>query len=33
VWIDPASGRSVPLPRAIRAACQSSVESGATTSK
>jgi acyl-CoA thioester hydrolase len=33
VWIDPASGRSVPLPPAIRAACQSSLESGATTSK
>ncbi|HEY6941408.1 thioesterase family protein [Dokdonella sp.] len=33
VWIDPASGRSVPLPRAIRSACQSSPESGATTSK
>jgi acyl-CoA thioester hydrolase len=33
VWIDPASGRSVPLPPAIRAACQSSLVSGATTSK
>ncbi|WP_343786444.1 thioesterase family protein [Dokdonella soli] len=33
VWVDPASGRSVPLPEAIRAACQSPVESGATTSK
>lgn len=33
VWIDPASGRSVPLPPAIRAACQSSPESVATTSK
>ncbi|MGN6519276.1 MAG: acyl-CoA thioesterase [Dokdonella sp.] len=33
VWIDPAGGRSVPLPPAIRAACQSLVESGATTSK
>ncbi|HEU4663972.1 MAG TPA: thioesterase family protein [Dokdonella sp.] len=34
VWIDPANGRSVPLPQAIRAACQSSSpESGATTSK
>ena len=33
VWIDPAGGRSVPLPPAICAACQSSVESGATTSK
>lgn len=33
VWIDPAGGRSVPLPQAIRAACQSSTASGATTSK
>jgi acyl-CoA thioester hydrolase len=33
VWIDPASGTSVPLPDAIRAACQSATESGATTSK
>ena len=33
VWIDPASGRSVPLPDAIRAACQSDAESAATTSK
>ncbi|MBA8883894.1 acyl-CoA thioesterase [Dokdonella fugitiva] len=33
VWIDPASGRSVPLPPAIRSACQSSLESGASTSK
>jgi acyl-CoA thioester hydrolase len=32
VWIDPASGRSVPLPPAIRAACQSEA-SGASTSK
>lgn len=31
VWIDPASGKSVPLPDAIRTACQSG--SGATTSK
>ena len=31
VWIDPSSGRSVPLPDAIRAACQSG--SGAITSK
>ncbi|HEY0178852.1 MAG TPA: thioesterase family protein [Dokdonella sp.] len=33
VWIDPASGRSVPLPDAIRAACQSPLASAATTSK
>jgi acyl-CoA thioester hydrolase len=32
VWIDPASGRSVPLPPAIRAACQSDA-SDASTSK
>jgi acyl-CoA thioester hydrolase len=32
VWIDPASGRSVPLPPAIRAACQSEA-SCASTSK
>ena len=31
VWIDPASGKPVPLPDAIRAACQSG--SGAITSK
>jgi acyl-CoA thioester hydrolase len=33
VWVDPGSGRSVPLPEAIRSACQSPEESGATTSK
>jgi acyl-CoA thioester hydrolase len=33
VWIDPPSGRSIPLPAAIRAACQSALESAATTSK
>jgi len=34
VWIDPAGGRSVALPEAIRDACQSSSEVlGATTSK
>jgi acyl-CoA thioester hydrolase len=33
VWIDPSSGRSIPLPAAIRAACQSALESAATTSK
>ena len=33
VWIDPASGSSVPLPAAIRDACQSAVESAAVTSK
>ena len=33
VWVEPASGRSIPLPAAIRIACQSPVESGATTSK
>jgi acyl-CoA thioester hydrolase len=33
VWIDPASGRSVPLPAAIRSACQSPDVSAATTSK
>lgn len=34
VWIDPAGGRSVALPEAIRNACQSSPEVvGATTSK
>lgn len=32
VWIDPASGGSIPLPPAIRAACQSDL-SAATTSK
>jgi acyl-CoA thioester hydrolase len=32
VWIDPASGRSIPLPAAIRAACHSDL-SAATTSK
>jgi acyl-CoA thioester hydrolase len=33
VWIDRASGRSIPLPAAIRAACQSVLTSAATTSK
>jgi acyl-CoA thioester hydrolase len=33
VWVDPASGRSVPLPAAIRTACQPPAESGASTSK
>jgi acyl-CoA thioester hydrolase len=33
VWIDPASGRSIPLPAAIRAACQSPLDAAATTSK
>ncbi|MEP6510613.1 MAG: thioesterase family protein [Dokdonella sp.] len=33
VWINPDTGRSVALPPAIRAACQSPFESGATTSK
>jgi acyl-CoA thioester hydrolase len=33
VWVDPASGRSVALPEAIRSACQSPEASGATTSK
>ena len=33
VWIDPASGSSVPLPAAIRSACQSATESAALTSK
>lgn len=33
VWIDPTSGRSIPLPESIRAACQSPAASGATTSK
>ena len=33
VWIDPATGSSVPLPAAIRDACQSAGESAATTSK
>ena len=33
VWIDPASGSSVPLPAAIRDACQSAAESAAITSK
>jgi len=33
VWVDPASGRSVPLPEAIRRACQSPDASGETTSK
>ncbi|MEO7325779.1 MAG: thioesterase family protein [Dokdonella sp.] len=32
VWIDPASGGSIPLPAAIRAACQSPLDA-ATTSK
>ncbi len=32
VWIDPASGQSIPLPAAIRVACQSSLEGVATTS-
>jgi len=30
VWIDPASGRSVPLPPAIRAACQSDASAAST---
>lgn len=30
VWIDPASGRSVPLPLAIRAACQSDASAAST---
>ena len=30
VWIDPASGRSVPLPPAIRAACQSDGSAAST---
>jgi acyl-CoA thioester hydrolase len=30
VWIDPASGRSVPLPPAIRAACQSDASDAST---
>ena len=30
VWIDPASGRSVPLPPAIRAACQSEASAAST---
>jgi acyl-CoA thioester hydrolase len=33
VWVDRASGRSIPLPAAIRAACQSPLASAATTSK
>lgn len=33
VWVDPASGRPVPLPAAIRAASQPPLESAATTSK
>lgn len=33
VWIDRASGRSIPLPDAIRVACQSAPASAATTSK
>ena len=33
VWIDPAAGAPVPLPDAIRLACQSGAESAATTSK
>jgi acyl-CoA thioester hydrolase len=33
VWVDPASGRAVALPAAIRAACQPPGESAATTSK
>lgn len=33
VWIDPASGKPVALPNAIRAACQSLTVSGETTSK
>ncbi|MEO5624755.1 MAG: thioesterase family protein [Dokdonella sp.] len=33
VWIDPGSGRSIPLPVAIRAACQSPLAAAATTSK
>jgi acyl-CoA thioester hydrolase len=33
VWVNPAGGRSVPLPAAISAACQSPLESAATTSK
>jgi acyl-CoA thioester hydrolase len=33
VWVEPASGRSVPLPTAIRDACQPPLESAATTSK
>ncbi len=33
VWIDPAAGSSVPLPAAIRSACQSSAEPASTTSK
>jgi len=31
VWIDPASGRSVALPSAIRAACQSDASDGSTS--
>jgi acyl-CoA thioester hydrolase len=31
VWIDPASGRSVPLPAAIREACQSAAECAITS--
>ena len=30
VWIDPANGRSVPLPPAIRAACQSDASAAST---
>lgn len=33
VWIDPVSGRSIPLPAAIRSACQSPPDAAATTSK
>lgn len=33
VWIDPACGKPVPLPEAIRAACQSDTVSAGTTSK
>lgn len=33
VWVDPRNGRSVTLPQAIRAACQSPLESAGTTSK
>lgn len=33
VWIDPAAGTPVPLPDAIRLACQSGAESADTTSK
>jgi acyl-CoA thioester hydrolase len=33
VWIERATGRSIPLPAVIRAACQSPLTSAATTSK